>query len=89
MTDMNTSTSTDSKLPPDPEGLNGDRAEWAARALRTFQAATGTDRDDALADLLGDLMHLADRDGYDFDRELKRARQFYAEETTPLQESRS
>jgi hypothetical protein len=40
------------RLPPDPEGMNDDRAEWAAAALRHFQCTTGTDYDDALTDLL-------------------------------------
>jgi hypothetical protein len=31
-------------LPPDPEKMNNDRAEWAAAALRHFQCTTGTDR---------------------------------------------
>jgi virginiamycin B lyase len=50
-------------LPPDPENMNGDRAEWAAAALRHFQCCTGTDYDDSLPDLLGDLMHWCDRNG--------------------------
>jgi hypothetical protein len=30
------------RLPPDPEKMNNDRAEWAAAALRHFQCTTGT-----------------------------------------------
>jgi hypothetical protein len=41
------------QLPPDPENMNGDRAEWAGAALRHFQCVTGTDYEDALGDLLG------------------------------------
>lgn len=68
-------------LPPDPENMNWDRTEWAHRAILAFENATGTDREDALCDLLTDLMHWADRYGFTFNRELKRARAHYAEET--------
>ena len=74
---------TKSSLPPDPEGQNADRAEWAHRAILTFEDATGTEREDALADLLCDLMHWADVYGQDFDRELSRATDYYSEETDP------
>jgi hypothetical protein len=68
-------------LPPDPEGMNDDRAKWAAAALRQFQSATGTDLEDALADLLGDLMHWCDRNAVIFEDELSRARFHYQAET--------
>src|SRR5690242_411389 len=32
------------KLPPDPDGKNGSRAEWAGAALSTFMKETGTDQ---------------------------------------------
>jgi len=67
--------------PPDPDGMNDARAEWAAAALSHFQCCTGTDYEDAMADLLGDLMHLADRSPYDFEAALAKARGMYAEET--------
>ncbi len=71
------------RLPPDPEGMNDDRAEWALSAIRHFQTITGTDFEDALSDLLCDLMHACDRDpelGV-FSTQLKRAVACYAEET--------
>jgi hypothetical protein len=68
-------------LPPDPEAMNNDRSEWAAAALRHFQCTTGTDFEDALADLLGDLMHWCDRNAVHFDDELSRARMHYEAET--------
>jgi hypothetical protein len=68
-------------LPPDPEGMNDDRAEWAHSAIRQFQCATGTDWQDTLSDLLGDLMHFADRQGFNFNAELDRARMHYEAET--------
>jgi hypothetical protein len=71
------------KLPPDPEGMNEDRAEWAAAALRHFQCTTGTEYDYALGDLLCDLMHWADRNDFDFEAALFRAQRSYAEETEP------
>ena len=69
------------KLPPDPENMNDDRAEWAGAALRHFQCKTGTDYDFALGDLLCDLMHWSDRKDFDFEATLKRARMHYVEET--------
>lgn len=69
------------KLPPDPDRQNDDRAEWARVAVRAFIGETQTDKDDAVADLLADLMHLCDRDGYYFERELERAQRMYGEET--------
>lgn len=68
-------------VPPDPEGMNDRRASWAGKALAAFQEVTGADEEDALADLLCDLMHLADRAPYDFDAALTRARDHYAAET--------
>lgn len=68
---------------PDPEGMNGSRAEWAGAAVRHFMASTGTDWSDAVADLLGDLMHFCDReDDFDFDCQLDRARMHYEAETS-------
>lgn len=70
-------------LPPDPDGLNEDRAVWAAKSLRVIMETTGTDWCDALQDLLVDLMHLADRDDeLDFERDLARARDHCIAETT-------
>jgi hypothetical protein len=60
-------------LLPDPDGQNDDRAAWAGSAPLVFMQVTGTDEENALADLLADLMHWADRKGYDFDAPLERA----------------
>jgi hypothetical protein len=74
-------------LSPDPEGQNDARAQLAETAIGQFQICTGSDWDDALADLLADLMHLCDRatheDGtaLNFAEELERARQHYEAET--------
>jgi hypothetical protein len=73
------------RLPPDPENMNADRAEWAAAALRYFQCATGADYDDALGDLLCDLMHWSDRNDFHFEAALSRARMHYEAETAPDQ----
>ena len=70
-------------LPPDPEGLNDNRARWAAAALHCFQRETGTDDEDALPDLLADLMHWCDRNSSDFDAALSTARMHYDAETSP------
>jgi hypothetical protein len=68
-------------LPPDPDGMNDRRSAWAGLALAAFIAATGTDWEDALGDLLTDLMHWADRNNYDFEAALFRAQGHYEAET--------
>jgi hypothetical protein len=68
-------------LPPDPEQMNDKRSAWAGAAVAAFQQATGTDDEDALGDLLCDLMHWADRANYDFQAALTRANDHYAAET--------
>ena len=68
-------------LPPDMDGLNGERAGWARAALEAFVAKTGVDLEDALGDLLADLMHLSDREPFDFAAALERARDHYTAET--------
>ena len=73
--------SAPSHLPPDPEEMNDSRADWAESALVTFRHVTGTDKGDALTDLLCDLKHWADRYGADFHAELARADLHYAAET--------
>jgi len=70
-------------LPPDPENMNARRAAWAAAAVTEFQRITGTDDQDALGDLLCDLMHWSDRNDYDFEAALSRARGHYEAETMP------
>ena len=68
-------------LPPDPEQRNDTRAHWADAALLMFQDWTGSDAEDAVSDLLADLMHWCDRHGVDFDTELRRAQGHYEAET--------
>jgi hypothetical protein len=78
----------DKKLPAAPptrsgDLLNEDRAAWAMRALTQFANDTeGGEMDNALSDLLGDLMHACNLDviKQDFDNELERARQYFREE---------
>lgn len=50
------------------------RAAWAEAALSVFMQHTGSDREDALGDLLGDLMHWSEQHDFDFDLALDRAR---------------
>jgi len=68
-------------LSPDPEGMNDERSAWAAAALAAFITETGTDEEGARGDLLGDLMHWCDRNNYDFEAMLSRARGHYEAET--------
>lgn len=69
-------------LPPDPDGRNDDRSAWAGAALAIFMQVTGTEEENALGDLLADLMHWADRKGYAFEAALDCARWHYEAETT-------
>lgn len=75
-----------SKLPPDPEGMNDRRAAWADSALASFSADTGSGRDEAIGDLICNLIHWCDRNNFDFDSVLVRARNYYIEETTDQKE---
>jgi hypothetical protein len=75
------SATTAKKLPPDPDGMNNERSEWAAQAIAQFQSATHADAEDLLCDLLCDLMHWADRSGDDFEAQLARASNHYEAET--------
>lgn len=65
----------------DPEDSNDARAAWASTALDAFIEVTGTDWDGCLCDLLCDLRHWADRHGQDWDAQMARAMNHYAEET--------
>jgi hypothetical protein len=70
------------QLPPDPDNKNDERADWANKSIGLFMIVTGTDYEDALADLLCDMMHWADRGrDQDFEVALGRARGMYEEET--------
>jgi hypothetical protein len=69
-------------LPPDTEEMNETRALWAHRCLAVIGEETGCDAENALQDLLCNLMHLCDRtEGMDFADALEQARRHYAEET--------
>ena len=72
-------TARQKDLPPDPENMNDHHAQRAATALRLIHAS---DYEAALCDLLCDLMHWCDRNEFDFDDELSRARRHYDAETT-------
>jgi hypothetical protein len=69
-------------LPPDPEGMNEARAEWAGAAIHAYMARTRTDLEDVVADLVTDLEHWCDRNGQSFDAEFTRGRSNYISETT-------
>jgi hypothetical protein len=83
MIDTRKRASPATKLPPDPENRNHERAQWAETAVSAFRRETGADFEDSLPDLLCDLMHLADRRGWDFAEAMERAQAHYEVETTP------
>lgn len=68
-------------LPPDPDEMNNDRADYATYALRAMMKETGCELDEALGDLLCNLRHWCDRNGQDFDAVNYFAAQTYEEET--------
>jgi hypothetical protein len=74
-------------LPPnDPESpeyqdMNGQRSGWAQAGLMAYAAATGSDLQDLIADLIGDLGHFCDRHGLDLRHELDRGEEMYRFET--------
>ena len=66
---------------------NIDRAIWAHKAIERFQALTKADNDDAVCDLLTDLMHFCDfrkrcnvKEFPSFEEELELARKNYQAE---------
>jgi hypothetical protein len=65
----------------DLDGENGSRALRGSDAVRGFQSSTHCDDDDALSDLLADLMHHSDREGPDFTAALQRATLSYELDT--------
>ena len=67
----------------DPDGINDDRAEWAEAAVLAFMRVTGTERHDAVSDLIADLLHLAHKRGESFADDLDRAFRHFANETCP------
>lgn len=69
-------------IPPDPDGQNDDRADWAGQCIELFQKLTRCDEEDAVHDLITDLAHWCDRQGsVDFNDELNHAANMYHEET--------
>ncbi len=67
---------------PDPDQLNDKRAAWAEKALDAFQKATRCEPgDQALADLIADLRHWADREDICWDKAYAAGMEHYEEET--------
>lgn len=59
--------------------MNHKRAGWARNAIDTFMDDTKTDKEDAIADLLCDLMHMCDQDANfgNFKEQAERAVRIY------------
>jgi hypothetical protein len=77
-------------LPPDPDGGNAERAQRASVAVDAFVGVTylgnpnkisREDLQSTVGDLLANIKHYCDRQGFDFDHLLRRAESHYAEET--------
>jgi hypothetical protein len=59
---------------------NSRRAHWAGLCLQQFMDLTRSDLEDALCDLLADMMHWAKQNNFDFCQELERAAWHFEEE---------
>jgi hypothetical protein len=62
---------------------NKDRASWADDGINAFVDTTGTDPEDAVSDLLCDIMHwcnMPDNESPGFEAELERAQGHYDSE---------
>jgi hypothetical protein len=71
-------------IPPDVEGMNSDRAQWARAALGEFKSCTHQTEDlEALGDLIADLGHLADRLGDSGAVAIERGLRAYRQEIAP------
>lgn len=70
------------RLPPDPEGENEQRSDRGVEMMAAYLAGGGADVQDALSDMLSDLMHMCDRHPKfgDFKEQYDRAATFYQEE---------
>lgn len=62
------------------EPTNADRTQWAEQCIKKFMNSTRCDREDALQDLLTDLMHWAGAEGQDFRQTLANAAGNYIDE---------
>jgi hypothetical protein len=53
------------QLPPDPDGMNDERAMWAGACINLMSEQTGCEPgQEALGDLLCNLFHWGDRNGF-------------------------
>ncbi len=73
-------------IPPhggfDPDEMSEKRIGWGGNAIASIMRDTGTDIEDALSDLLADLMHWSHANGQDFADELRRAVSQFEQETS-------
>jgi hypothetical protein len=61
-------------MTPETHAMNTLRSEWAGAALASFSEQTGCDGGiDAIHDLIADLGHFAELEGYDFHDIVERA----------------
>lgn len=73
-----------SMIPPDAEGMNAGRAQWARAALDGFKSCTNQTEDlEALSDLIADLGHLSDRLGESGADAIERGLRAYRQEIAP------
>lgn len=60
--------------------MNDNRAHWAQSSVDAIQNETGTDTEDAVADLIGNLGHWCDNNGQEFAKVLYRGIDTYLSE---------
>src|SRR5580765_3673833 len=80
---------TKPQLPPDPDGMNDDRAAWADECIYLMSELTGCEPgQEALGDLMCNLFHWGDRNGITPDEMVNlfmNRKQMYHEETAPFE----
>lgn len=65
----------------DPDGMNDIRTECGGHDIKSIMDETGTELDNALPDILANLMHWASANNVDFTAELVRAGTNFKTET--------
>lgn len=75
-------------MPPDPDGINNDRAAWAGECIQLMADITGCEPgQEALGDLVCNLFHWGDRNGIPPDEMrniIENRFEMYRQETAPL-----
>lgn len=78
---MKTKTKKKTVLPPDPEGLNNDRATWGGYAILMHAHLSNATKAEAPADLICNILHWCDRNRRDYEEVLMQGLSYYTRDT--------